>query len=421
MEFCRGIDMSIAAPDILKKTLVMILAGGEGQRLYPLTKERARPAVPFGGIYRIIDFTLSNCLNSGLHRIVMLTQYKSMSLDRHIRLGWWNLFNIELGDYLEIIPPQWRISHEWYRGTADAVYQNIYTLEMEKPEMVLILGGDHVYKMDYRKMLNFHLAKKADMTVSCIDVPLGEAHRFGVMEIDEENRITGFQEKPERAKPMPYDPGRVLASMGLYLFNTKILVQRIIEDSKTNSTHDFGRDIIRSMLGKDRIYAYNFEDENKKPVRYWRDIGTLDAYWEANMDLVSVDPVFNLYDTAWPIRTHQEQFPPAKTVYVGNHERMGEVSNSLISAGCIISGARVENSVLSPDVRIEVNSEISAAVIMDGVRIGRNVRIRKAIVDKRVYIPDGMVIGYNPEYDRKHFTVTENQVVVVPKELPIIE
>lgn len=413
--------MSISAPAILKKSLVMILAGGEGQRLYPLTKDRAKPAVPFGGIYRIIDFTLSNCLNSGLHKIFLLTQYKSMSLDRHIRLGWWNIFSVELGDYLEIIPPQWRISHEWYRGTADAVYQNIYTLEMEKPETVIILGGDHVYKMDYRKMLDFHREKNADATVSCVDVPIGEAHRFGIMEIDEEYRITGFHEKPAHPKPMPTNPDRVLASMGIYLFNTEVLVQRVIDDSKADSSHDFGRDIIPSMIGRDRAFAYNFEDENKAPIRYWRDIGTLDAYWEANMDLVNINPVFNLYDADWPIRTYREQFPPAKTVYAGDDGRMGEVFNSLLSAGCIISGARVENSVLSPDVRVEANSHISESVIMDGVRIGRNVRIHRAIVDKRVNIPSGMVIGVDHERDRKHFTVTENGVVVVPKEMPIIE
>ncbi|MFQ5861682.1 MAG: glucose-1-phosphate adenylyltransferase [Candidatus Brocadiales bacterium] len=413
--------MSISAPDVLKKALVMVLAGGEGQRLYPLTKDRAKPAVPFGGIYRIIDFTLSNCLNSGLHKIVLLTQYKSMSLDRHIRLGWWNIFSSELGDHLEIIPPQMRISHEWYRGTADAVYQNIYTLERERPETVLILGGDHVYKMDYRKMLAFHMGKNADVTVSCVDVPIEEAHRFGIMEIDEENRITGFHEKPSHPKPMPSNPDRVLASMGIYLFNTKTLVRRIVKDSKTDSRHDFGGDVIPSILDRDRIYAYNFEDENKSPVRYWRDIGTLDAYWDANMDLVSINPVFNLYDTDWPIRTYREQFPPAKTVYAGDDGRTGEVFNSLLSAGCIISGARVENSVLSPDVRIEVNSDISDSVIMEGVRIGRNVEIRKAIIDKGVHIPDGTIIGCDHERDRRHFTVTENGVVVVPKEMLIME
>lgn len=412
--------MSISAPETLKRVLVMILAGGVGQRLYPLTKDRAKPAVPFGGIYRIIDFALSNCLNSGLHKIVLLTQYKSMSLDRHIRLGWWNLFSTELGDYLEIIPPQWRISHEWYRGTADAVYQNIYTLERERPERVLILGGDHIYKMDYRKMLAFHVEKGADATVSCIDVPIGEARRFGVMEIDEESRVTGFQEKPSFPRPMPSNPDRVLASMGIYLFNTEKLVKKIIEDSKRDSFHDFGGDIIPSMLDSDRVYAYNFEDENRAPERYWRDIGTLDAYWEANMDLVSVQPVFNLYDTHWPIRTYREQFPPAKIVYAGDDGQVGEVSNSLLSAGCIISGARVENSVLSPDVRIEAKSCVSESIIMEGVRIGRDVKIRRAIIDKGVHVPDGTVIGCDHEKDRKCFTVTENGVVVVPKEMPII-
>ncbi|MHC4276263.1 MAG: glucose-1-phosphate adenylyltransferase [Planctomycetota bacterium] len=405
---------------MLKNVLVMVLAGGEGQRLYPLTKDRAKPAVPFGGIYRIIDFTLSNCLNSGLSKIVLLTQYKSMSLDRHIRLGWWNLFNAELGDYLEIIPPQMRISHEWYRGTADAVYQNIYTLERVRPEMVLILGGDHIYKMDYHKMVDFHLRKQADATASCVDVPVSEAHRFGVMEIDDDCRVTGFLEKPSHPRPMPDSPGRVLASMGIYLFNTETLVQRIMEDAKEDSAHDFGKDIIPSMLDRDRVYAYNFEDENKSPIRYWRDIGTLDAYWEANMDLVSINPVFNLYDTYWPIRTYREQFPPAKTVFAGGDGRVGEVSNSLLSAGCIISGARVSDSVLSSDVRIEVDSSVSGSVIMEGVRMGRGVEIRRAIIDKGVHVPDGMVIGHDHEEDRRHFTVTDKGIVVVPKQMPMI-
>lgn len=399
---------------------MVILAGGEGQRLYPLTKDRAKPAVPFGGAYRIIDFTLSNCLNSGIRKIALVTQYKSLSLDRHVRLGWWNLFSSEMGDYLEIIPPQMRISHEWYGGTADAVYQNIYTLERERPENVLILGGDHVYKMDYRKLLDFHVTRNADMTVSCIEVPVEEARRYGIMEIDEESRITGFQEKPSCPSPIPSHPDRVMASMGVYLFDTEVLVKRVIEDAKSSdSAHDFGKDVIPAMLGRDKIYAYKFEDENKSRVRYWRDIGTLDAYWEANMDLVSINPIFNLYDTEWPVRTYREQFPPAKTVYAGEDGRMGEVINSLLSAGCIISGARVENSVLSPDVRIEVNSKISESIIMEGVRIGRNVKIHKAIIDKGVHIPDGAVIGHDHESDRRRFTVTDSGVVVVPKQLLI--
>lgn len=411
--------MPIYTPNFLKKVLVMILAGGGGQRLYPLTKDRAKPAVPFGGIYRIIDFTLSNCLNSSLHRIVLLTQYKSISLDRHIRMGW-NIFRSELGDYLDIIPPQMRITDTWYRGTADAIYQNIYTLEREHPEKVLILAGDHIYKMDYRKMIDFHISNNADLTIPCIEVPIEDAHRFGIMEVDKENRLVRFLEKPAHAKPIPTDPTKVLASMGIYLFNTEVLVRRVVEDTKTNSHHDFGRDIIPAMIGRDRVYAYSFEDENKKPQKYWRDIGTLDAYWEANMDLVAIDPLFNLYDQDWPIRTCQEQFPPAKTVFVENGGLMGTVLNSLISPGCIISGARVEHSILSPDVRIETFSYVLDSIIMEGVRIGKHVRIRKAIIDKGVTVPDGMTIGYNLEEDKKHFTITEKGVVVVPKEMPLL-
>lgn len=396
----------------------MILAGGEGQRLYPLTKDRAKPAVPFGGIYRIIDFTLSNCLNSGLHRILILTQYKSLSLERHIRLGW-NIFSSALGDYVEIVAPQMRMTDRWYQGTADAVYQNIYTLEKEHPRMVLILAGDHIYKMDYRKMIDFHLQKKADLTIPCVDVPIEEAHRYGVIQLGEEDRIVGFQEKPSQPVPSSTDPTRALASMGIYLFNTEKLVQRVVEDAKKDTRHDFGTDIIPHMLQRDRVCAYSFEDENKKPIKYWRDIGTLDAYWEANMDLVAIDPLFNLYDEAWPVRTFQEQFPPAKTVFAENGGKMGLVIDSLVSAGCIVSGARVEHSVLSPDVRIESFSEVVDSVIMEGVRIGRHAKIRRAIIDKGVHVPDGMTIGYNQEEDRKHFTVTEKGIVVVPKGMPL--
>lgn len=397
----------------------MVLAGGEGQRLYPLTKDRAKPAVPFGGIYRIIDFTLSNCLNSGFHKIVILTQYKSLSLDRHIQLGWWNLFNYHLDEYIDIIPPQMRVSDQWYRGTADAIYQNIYTLEREHPEKVLILGGDHVYKMDYRKMLSYHIEKQADLTVGAVEVPIEESHRFGVLQVDETNQILGFQEKPSSPEPMPSDPTKILASMGIYLFDTEILVRRIIEDAKKDTTHDFGKDVIPAMVGKDKVYAYSFEDENQKPIKYWRDIGTLDAYWEANMDLVAVDPLFNLYDKHWPIRTFQEQFPPAKTV-LSNGEFRGVALDSLVSPGCILSGARVIHSVLSPDVRIEFGSEVIDSVVMDGVRIGKDVKIKRAIIDKGVVVPDGTLIGYNLEEDRRHFTVTEKGIVVVPKEMPLI-
>ncbi|HHT9154550.1 MAG TPA: glucose-1-phosphate adenylyltransferase [Candidatus Tripitaka sp. YC43] len=405
--------------ELLKRILVMILAGGEGQRLYPLTKDRAKPAVPFGGIYRIIDFSLSNCLNSGLHKVVILTQYKSLSLDRHIRMGWWDLFNCQLDEYVEIIPPQMRVSDQWYRGTADAIYQNIYTLEREHPEKVLILGGDHIYKMDYRKMLHYHMEKQADLTVGAVEAPLEEAHRFGVLQVDEQYRILGFQEKPETPSPMPSDHKKVLASMGIYLFNTEVLVRRVVEDAKRPTSHDFGKDVIPAMVGRDKVFAYPFEDENKKPIKYWRDIGTLEAYWEANMDLLAVDPLFNLYDKDWPIRTFQEQFPPVKTV-LSNGEMRGVALDSLVSPGCIISGARVVHSVLSPDVRIEIGSEIIDSVVLEGVRIGKNASIKRAIIDKGVVVPDNTHIGHNPEEDHRHFTVTDKGIVVVPKEMPFI-
>jgi glucose-1-phosphate adenylyltransferase len=401
--------------------LTIILAGGQGERLYPLTKDRAKPAVPFGGIYRIIDFTLSNCLNSGLRKIVVLTQYKSFSLDKHLRLGW-NIFNNELNEYIEQIPPQQRISDQWYQGTADAVYQNIYTLEKEQPEMVLILSGDHIYKMDYRNMVLFHLENKADLTIACMEVPLSEGKRFGIIKTDEENRIVGFHEKPSEPIPSPNNPEASLASMGIYLFNTTTLVKAIIDDAKQDTNHDFGKNIIPEMIHSKRVYAYPFEDGTNNDLNYWRDIGTLDAYWEANMDLVQESPEFNLYDKDWPIRTHQEQNPPAKTTLRKNipEERSDMILNSIVSGGCIISGAKVEGCILSPDVRVDTNSEIYDSIIMESVRIGKNVKIRKAIIDKSVNIPDYMSIGYNREDDSKHFTVTDSGITVVRKEMHLI-
>ena len=401
--------------------LTIILAGGQGERLYPLTKDRAKPAVPFGGIYRIIDFTLSNCLNSGLRKIVVLTQYKSFSLDKHLRLGW-NIFNNELNEYIEQIPPQQRISDQWYQGTADAVYQNIYTLEKEQPEMVLILSGDHIYKMDYRNMVLFHLENKADLTIACMEVPLSEGKRFGVIKTDEENRIVGFHEKPSEPIPSPNNPEATLASMGIYLFNTTTLVKAIIDDAKQDTNHDFGKNIIPEMIHSKRVYAYPFTDGTNNNLNYWRDIGTLDAYWEANMDLVQESPEFNLYDKDWPIRTHQEQNPPAKTIFKKTlpEERTDMILNSIVSGGCIISGAKVEGCILSPDVRVDTNSEIYDSIIMESVRIGKNVKIRKAIIDKSVNIPDYMSIGYNREEDSKHFTVTDSGITVVRKEMHLI-
>ena len=403
------------------KILTIILAGGQGERLYPLTKDRAKPAVPFGGIYRIIDFTLSNCLNSGLRKIVVLTQYKSFSLDKHLRLGW-NIFNNELNEYIEQIPPQQRISDQWYQGTADAVYQNIYTLEKEQPEMVLILSGDHIYKMDYRNMALFHLENKADLTIACMEVPLSEGKRFGVIKTDEENRIVGFHEKPSEPIPSPNNPEATLASMGIYLFNTTTLVKAIIDDAKQDTNHDFGKNIIPEMIHSKRVYAYPFADGTNNNLNYWRDIGTLDAYWEANMDLVQESPEFNLYDKDWPIRTHQEQNPPAKTTFKKTlpEERTDMILNSIVSGGCIISGAKVEGCILSPDVRVDTNSEIYDSIIMESVRIGENVKIRKAIIDKSVNIPDYMSIGYSREEDSKHFTVTDSGITVVRKEMHLV-
>jgi len=399
----------------------MILAGGQGERLYPLTKDRAKPAVPFGGIYRIIDFTLSNCINSGLRKICVLTQYKSYSLDRHLRIGW-NIFNNELDEFIENIPPQKRISDMWYQGTADAVYQNIYVLESEHPEKVLILAGDHIYKMDYRELIEFHETNNADLTVPCIEVPIKEASRFGVMSIDNEQRIVEFNEKPASPKPIQSNPEMALVSMGIYLFNTQVLVKRVIEDTKRDTTHDFGKNIIPSMINKDRVFAFIFRDKNNKAVKYWRDIGTIDAYWEANMDLVQVDPIFNLYDNNWPIRTYHEQLSPAKTVFseLFPGGRCGTVLDSLVSNGCIISGARVERSILSPNVRIDNYSEVIDSILMAGVRIGKNVKIRKAIIDKSVIVPDGKHIGYNLEADAKQFVISEKGVIVAHKEMPLL-
>ena len=399
----------------------MLLAGGQGERLYPLTKDRAKPAVPFGGIYRIIDFTLSNCVNSGLRKICVLTQYKSYSLDRHLRIGW-NIFNNELGEFIENIPPQKRISDMWYQGTADAVYQNIYVLERERPEKVLILAGDHIYKMDYRELIEFHDEKKADITVPCIEVPIKDASRFGVIGIDNNQMIVAFDEKPANPKPTPSNPEMVLVSMGIYLFNTEVLVKSVIVDAKKDTVHDFGRSIIPSLINKDRVFAFMFNDKNNKTIKYWRDIGTLDAYWEANMDLVQIDPIFNLYDKGWPIRTYHEQLPPAKTVFSESFPggRCGRVLNSLVSNGCIISGAHVERSVLSPDVRINNYSEICDSILMEGVNIGKNVKIRKAIIDKSVSIPDGKSIGYNLEEDAKQLAVTEKGIVIAHKEMHLL-
>lgn len=394
------------------------MAGGKGERLYPLTRDRTKPAVPFGGIYRIVDFTLSNCINSGLRKIYMLTQYKSASLHRHIRLGW-NILPSELGQFIEILPAQQRVGDSWYLGTADAIYQNLYTLEMDNPDLILILAGDHVYKMNYSTMLDFHRQKDADLTVGVVEMAKERSPQLGVVEVFDDERVAGFEEKPQNPKVIPWRPDRIYGSMGIYVFNRAVIEKELLEDAKKpHSNHDFGRNIIPQMLKKGlKVYAYNFHDENKKEAQYWRDIGTIDAYYEANLDLIDIDPVFNLYDKEWPIRTLQEQYPSAKTVFSGEEiaGRVGLALDSVISNGCIISGGRVQRSILSPNVRTNSYSQVYDSILMEGVNVGRYAKIRRAIIDKDVNIPQGMVIGYDLEQDKKRFYVSDSGIVVVAK------
>ena len=396
---------------MLDDAVVMVLAGGVGEGLYPLTKERAKPAVYFGGPYRIIDFTLSNCINSGLRKIFIALQYKSLSLTRHLRFGW-SVVADELGEFIEVLHPQKRVGEHWYQGTADAVYQNLYSIERETPRHLIVLSGDHVYKMDYARMLRFHLDHGAGATMAVIEVPSTEAHRFGVLQVDSDDRLTGFLEKP-RGLP---EGEQVLASMGIYIFDMQVLVPALEEDARHATSHDFGKDILPSLISKVPIYAYRFYDENKKSAKYWRDIGTLDAYYEANMDLCRVNPEFNLYDPEWPLRTHQVQAPPAKFVFADEGRRCGQSLDSIISAGCIISGSRITASVLCPNVRVHSFCNIDQSILMPGVRIGRHAFIRRAIIDRDVFIPRGACIGFDEEEDRKRHTVSDRGIVVVTKD-----
>ena len=409
----------------MQNILAMVLAGGKGERLYPLTLHRAKPAVPFGGKYRIIDFTLSNCLNSGLRKIAVLIQYKSHSLDRHIRRGW-NILNQEVGEFIASIPPQQRIGEDWYKGTADAVYQNLFLMDNEQPDFLLVLAGDHIYKMNYADMYDFLIAKQADVVVGAIEFPLAEASRFGVIGVDDECRIVRFDEKPKHPMPLPSDPAQAFVSMGIYLFRAEVIRKQLTDsristllstDTKHESLHDFGKNIIPRMIQNSRVFAFKFHDENKKAVKYWRDIGTLDAYWEANMDLVAVDPLFNMYDQMWPIRTYQGQFPPAKFVFADDYEggRMGIALDSIVCGGCIVSGAREQNSVLSPNVLVQDHAEVRESVVMENVVIGEHCRIRRAIIDKDVNIPPKTEIGYDLGADRSRFTVTDSGLVAISK------
>ena len=402
---------------MMDRLMTMVLAGGKGERLYPLTQHRAKPAVPFGGKYRIIDFTLSNCLNSGLRKIAVLIQYKSYSLDRHIRQGW-NVLNGEVGEYIFSIPAQQRTGEEWYRGTADAVYQNLFLLENDPSDYLLILAGDHIYKMDYAEMFDYLVGMQADAVVGALETPLHEATRFGVIGVDHTSRILRWDEKPRDPMPLPTDPSLAFVSMGIYLFRTETLRAHLLEDAEDEtSVHDFGRSIIPRMIEHERVYAFKFHDANRKVVQYWRDIGTLDAYWEANMDLVAVDPLFNLYDQCWPIRTYQGQFPPAKFVFAQDQQggRMGVALDSIVCGGCIVSGGRVQNSVLSPNVLVKDYADVHEAVLMENVVIGEHARIRRAIIDKDVVIPPKTEIGYDAEADKRRFTVTASGIVTISK------
>jgi glucose-1-phosphate adenylyltransferase len=405
---------------LMREAIGVLLAGGQGERLWPLTRDRAKPAVPFGGIYRIIDITLSNCINSDLRRVFVLTQYKALSLNRHIRRGFTPIMG--LGDFIEVLTPQMRVSTNWYLGTADAVYQNIYSIGSERSNYVIVLSGDHIYKMNYQKMLQQHVDAGADVTVGSLEVDATEAaERFGVLETDKDWRVLRFEEKPKEPARSRIHPDKVNASMGIYIFNTKLLIPILIADAEDpTSSHDFGRDILPKTLGKYRVFAYNFEDENRQGPQYWRDVGTLDAYYEANMDLVSVSPVFNLYDKAWPLRTWQQQFPPAKFVFA-DPERMGLSLDSIVASGCVISGGRVDRSVLGLDVRVNSYSHVENCIFFNHVNVGRHSRIKNAIIDRHVTLPERTEIGYDAEADRRRFHVSDNGVVVVVREESMIE
>lgn len=401
--------------------LVMILAGGEGKRLYPLTKDRAKPAVPFGGRYRIIDFVLNNFINSGFFKIKVLTQYKSDSLNKHITRGW--ALSPFLNQYVDLAPAQMRTGSEWYRGTADAIYQNVFHITDEDPDYVCIFGGDHIYKMDVSQMLDYHKEKKADLTISAIPIPIEEAHEFGIIEVDDDWKLTNFVEKPKTApKSIPGNPNMCLASMGNYIFNKDSLLKALEEDEKIQSSnHDFGKNVIPMMLNEGkRIYVYNFNENvfpgmSNRERGYWMDVGSIDAYWQANMDLLDYDPELNLYSQTWPLRTFNYNYPPAKFIWEEG-ERVGMATNSMVSEGCIVSGAGLSRCVLSPKVKVNSFSQISESILMENVEIGRHSRIKKAIIDKNVIVPPNTRIGFNREEDEKRgFHVSPNGVTVVPK------
>jgi glucose-1-phosphate adenylyltransferase len=406
----------------MRDTLGVLLAGGAGERLFPLTRDRAKPAVPFAGQYRIIDITLSNCINSDLRHVYILTQYKALSLNRHIREGWGPVVANELGEFIEILPPMQRVSKNWYTGTADAVYQNIYSIGAEQPKYVIILSGDHIYKMNYGLMLQQHKESGAAVTLATLPIRPEEVRQFGVVEVARNGEVTGFEEKPATTTMRsPFMPEMVDASMGIYIFNTDVLLPELIKDAEDpTSKHDFGHNILPNILGKYKMCAYNFVDENKQKALYWRDVGTLEAYYEANMDVATVSPTFNLYDKSWPMRTRSYQYPPAKFVF-GEPGRTGMAINSIVCSGSIVSGAVVRNSVLSQDVRVNSYADVDSSIIFTHVNIGRHCRIRHAIIDRDVHIPDGTVIGYDPVEDKKNYFVSQNGLTVVTRDYSVYE
>jgi len=401
---------------MLEKTLAIILAGGVGSRLSPLTADRAKPAVPFGGKYRIIDFTLANCLHSGIRRILVMTQYKSHSLQKHLRDGW-SIFNPELGEYITPVPPQMRVDGGWYSGTANAIYQNLYMLERSESDWVLILSGDHIYRMDYAEMLRAHIDRQADVTIACMDVALGQATAFGIMSVDGDSRITEFQEKPQQPQPLPDDPGRALASMGIYIFSKKLLLEVLEKDhGNSDSSHDFGRDILPGMIPGGGAFAYRFGGTGGRvtPDRYWRDVGTIDAYYQANMALLEPVPSLNLYQQDWTIRTYQGQHPPARTV-PGESGNEGVFVNSILGGGTVIAGGGVNHSILFSGVRVGDEAIVEDAILFDNVVVGDGAQVKNCIVDKGVIIPAGETVGVNAEQDRARFSISESGIVVIPK------
>ena len=401
---------------ITQNTLALVLAGGRGSRLKQMTMWRSKPAVPFGGKFRIIDFPLSNCINSGIRRIGILSQYKAHSLIQHVQRGW-GFLRGEFGEFVELLPAQQRIETSWYEGTADAVYQNLDIIREHNPEFVLILAGDHIYKMDYGAMIAHHVERDADMTVGCLEVDLEMAKAFGVMSVDDQNRVRQFAEKPDKPDSIPGKPGTALASMGIYVFNTSFLFEQLIKDSDMpGSSHDFGKDIIPSIIENYRVIAYPFRDPETGGQAYWRDVGTIDSYWESNLELIGVTPELNLYDNSWPIWTYQEQLPPAKFVF-DDEDRRGMAVDAMVSGGCIISGSIVRHSLLFSNVRVNSFSEVTNSVVLPNVDIGRNCTIHKAVIDKGCVIPEGTVIGEDPVEDAKRFYVTDKGVTLVTPDM----